>query len=44
MNTTMVVIVSSIGLAIIMIASVYVGLHFGKKSAEKRRAELEKEK
>jgi len=37
MNTTMIVSLSAVAMALVLIAAVYVGLHFSKKSAQKRR-------
>ncbi len=42
MSTTAVVVISGTLMALILIGAVYVGLHFSKKSAQKRREIEEK--
>ncbi len=37
MDTSAVMLVSTIGMVIVLIGSVYAGLYFSKKSAQKRR-------
>ena len=44
MNTTMVVATSGTLMALVLIGAVYAGLHFSKKSAQKRRETEEKRK
>ncbi len=44
MSTSAIVIASIIGMIVVMIGTVYFGLHFSKKSAEKRRLEEERKR
>jgi len=44
MNTTAVVVSSIIAMIVVLIGTVYAGIYFGKKSAEKRRKEMEEKR
>jgi|GEM_PF-4942846 len=43
MDTTMVMTISTISMIVVLIGTVYAGLHFSKKSAERRR-QIEEER